>query len=291
MSNLDSLFSQYEKNQAGGAKKLSQEDRMKRYFTLLLNDKENTGQRTIRILPTEDGSSPFKEAWFHELQVGGFYQKIYDPAGNDNEASPLNDVYNALRATKRKDDEELAKDYRARMYYIVKVIDRANEQDGPKYWRFKHSYKKDGIIDKIIPIVRNKGDIFDIETGRDLIIDLVKTKSPKGKDYTSVATIMYDDPSPLSTDAELAKKWATDESTWKDVYTRKPLEYLEAISRGESPRWDDSQGKYVYLNSVNSEASFGGATVAKNATVKEGKVDAPQVDALDTDDADDDLPF
>jgi hypothetical protein len=289
MSNLDAIMAQYEKNQKGDSQKLSQEDRMKRYFTLLLSDKENTGQRRIRILPTTDGSSVFKETWFHELQVGGYYQKIYDPAGNDNEVSPLNDVYHALKATKRKDDEELAKDYRARMYYIVKVIDRANEQDGPKYWRFKHSYKKDGIIDKIIPIVRNKGDIFDIETGRDLIIDLVKTKSPKGKDYTSVATIMYDDPSPLSTDAELAKKWATDESTWKDVYTRKPLEYLEAISRGESPRWDDSQGKYVYLNSVNSESIIGG--VDSPAPAKKGKVEAPQVDALDTDDADDDLPF
>jgi hypothetical protein len=102
MSGLDAIMAQYEKNQKTGKSQMSQEDRMKRYFTLLLGDKENSGQRRIRILPTTDGSSVFKEAWFHELQVGGFYQKIYDPAGNDNEASPLNDVYNALKATKRK---------------------------------------------------------------------------------------------------------------------------------------------------------------------------------------------
>jgi hypothetical protein len=76
MSNLDAIMAQYEKNQKGDSQKLSQEDRMKRYFTLLLSDKENTGQRRIRILPTTDGSSVFKETWFHELQVGGYYQKI-----------------------------------------------------------------------------------------------------------------------------------------------------------------------------------------------------------------------
>ena len=109
------------------------------------------------------------------------------------------------------------------------MIERDNEQDGPKYWRFKHNYKKDGILDKIIPIFRNKGDISDMETGRDLIIELVKSKSPKGKEYTTVSTVMYDDPTPLSTDENLAKKWANDEGTWKDIYDRKPLEYLEAI--------------------------------------------------------------
>ncbi len=286
MSNLDAIMAQYEKNQKGDSQKLTQEERMKRYFTLLLSDKENTGQRRIRILPTTDGSSVFKEAWFHELQVGGYYQKIYDPAGNDNEASPLADVYNALKATKRKDDDELAKDYKAKLFYVVKVIDRDNEQDGPKYWRFKHNYKKDGILDKIIPIFRNKGDISDMDTGRDLIIELVKSKSPKGKEYTTVSTIMYDDPTPLSTDENLAKKWANDESTWRDVYSRKPLEYLEAISRGESPQWDNNLGKFVYLNSSNSEASFGGgATVAKNTTVQQTSV------VVEEEYSDDDLPF
>lgn len=285
MSNLDAIMAQYEKNQKTGKSQMSQEDRMKRYFTLLLNDKESSGQRRIRILPTTDGTSVFKEAWFHELQVGGFYQKIYDPAGNDNEASPLNDVYNALKATKRKDDDELAKDYKAKLFYVVKVIDRDNEQDGPKYWRFKHNYKKDGILDKIIPIIRTKGDITDIDNGRDLIIDLTKSKSPKGKDYTSVSTIMYDDPTPLSQDAELAKKWINEETTWKDVYSRKPLEYLEAISRGESPRWDDTQGKYVYLNSSNEETSFGGSVAPKTNQTQ------PTAPVVEEEYSDDDLPF
>ena len=41
-----------------------------------------------------------------------------------------------------------------------------------KFWRFKHNWKGNGPIDKIIPIWRNKGDVTDINEGRDLILIL-----------------------------------------------------------------------------------------------------------------------
>ena len=179
MSSLDAVLAQYEKaQQAGGGaqSKMSQDERMKKYFACILSDKEKSGQRRVRILPTHDGSSPFKEAWYHEIQVGGQWNKFYDPGKNDNERSPLNEVYEELMSTGKESDKELAKQYKSRKFYIVKVIDRDNEEDGVKFWRFKHNYKNDGILDKIIPIWRNKGDITDPEKGRDLIIVIVTGK-------------------------------------------------------------------------------------------------------------------
>jgi hypothetical protein len=153
-----------------------------------------------------------------------------------------------------------------------------------KFWRFKHNYKNDGILDKIIPIWRNKGDITDAEKGRDLIIELAKAKTPKGKEYTTVSTIMYDDPAPVHTEAEQAKVWVEDELTWLDVYSKKPVEYLEAIARGETPKWDSEKGGYVYeSNSVGTE-SFGGGTS------KDSKP-AVSVDPQANDEPDGDLPF
>ena len=284
MSSLDAVMAQYEKNQKGKPK-LTEEERMKRYFTLLLGDKESSGQRRVRILPTNDGSSFFKEAWFHEVRVKGYTQKFYDPGKNDGESSPLNDIYKELTSTGRREDEIMAREYKTTMFYVLKVIDRDREEDGVKYWRFKHASKKDGIQDKIIPIFRAKGDITDVDTGRDLIIELVKTKNPKGKEYTVVSTIMYDDPSPLSKDADLAKKWLEDESTWRDVYTKKPKEYLEAIGRGETPQWDNNLGKFVYLNSTSNDTSFGGTPVVKNETTQQTNT------VVDDVYVDDDLPF
>jgi hypothetical protein len=274
---VDAVLAQYEKSKIGGGaqSKMSQDERMKKYFALILSDKESSGQRRIRILPTPDGSSPFKEAWYHEIQVGGKWQKFYDPGKNDNERSPLNEVYEELMSTGKESDKELAKQYKSRKFYIVKVLDRDNEQDGPKFWRFKHNYKNEGILDKIIPIWRAKGDITDPDKGRDLIIELTKSKTPKGKEYTTVSTIMYDDPAPVSEDKDLMKELINDELTWNDVYSKKPVEYLEAIARGETPRWDSEKGGYVYGNDVESTTSLGG-----------GLVD-PQAD----EDSDPDLPF
>jgi len=281
MSSLDAVLAQYEKStQGGGAQnKMSQDERMKKYFALLLNDKEKSGQRRIRILPTPDGSSPFKEAWYHEIQVGGQWQKFFDPGKNDNERSPLNEVYEELMSTGKDSDKELAKQYKSRKFYIVKVIDRDREEDGPKFWRFKHNYKNDGILDKIIPIWKNKGDVTDAEKGRDLIIELTKSKTGKGKEYTSVSTIMYDDVQPLSEDKDQMKEWINDELTWRDVYSKKPVEYLEAIAQGKTPKWDSEKGGYVYGDSDESTTTIGGSK-------SKSYVD-PQADS----DVDSDLPF
>jgi hypothetical protein len=281
---LDAVLSQYENSKTGdfsSTSKMTQEERMKKYFAAILKESEKQGQRKIRILPTTDGSSPFKEVWFHEMFVDGKWQKFYDPGKNDNERSPLSEVYDELMSTGRDSDKELAKQYKPRKFYIVKVIDRDNEQDGPKFWRFKHNYKQEGIFDKIIPIYKAKGDVADPDKGRDLILELTKAKTPKGAFYTVIQTVMYDDPTPVHEDEEVMADWIGDELSWEDVYSKKPTEYLEAISKGETPRWDSDKGGYVYSNSESAEISMG----AKKTETK--KVEDPQAN----DDIDEELPF
>jgi len=277
-NSLDAVLAQYEKSSQGGSSntsKMSQDERMKKYFAAILKDSEKQGQKRLRILPTKDGSSPFKEVWYHEVQVDGKWNKIYDPGKNDNERSPLTEVYEELMSTGKEADKELAKQYKPRKFYIVKVIDRDNEQDGVKFWRFKHNYKNEGILDKIIPIWRAKGDITDPDKGRDIILEMTKAKTPKGATYTVIQTIMYDDPSAVHEDKKISDSWVNDELTWADVYSKKPVDYLEAISRGETPRWDSDAGKYVYGNSVEETMSVG------------GKISDPQSE----DEPDGDLPF
>jgi hypothetical protein len=285
---LDAVLAQYEQStqsSTNSGSKMSSEDRMKKYFAALLKDNEKQGQKRVRILPTTDGSSPFKEVWFHEINVDGKWQKFYDPGKNDNERSPLTEVYEELMSTGKEADKQLATQYRSRKFYIVKVIDRENENDGVKFWRFKHNYKQEGILDKIIPIWKAKGDVTDPDKGRDLILELTKAKTPKGATYTVIQTIMYDDPSPISEDETQMSEWVADELTWEDVYSKKPVEYLEAIARGETPRWDSEKGGYVYSNNETSEFSMGGTPKMEIKSINE--VSDPQVDT----EIDEDLPF
>ena len=173
-NSLDAVLAQYEKAKQGSTSstsKFTQEERMKKYFAAILTDKETQGQKRLRILPTKDGSSPFVEVKFHEVQVDGKWVKLYDPA-QEGKRSPLNEVYEGLMMSGVDSDKELARNYRSRKFYIVKVIDRDHESDGVKFWRFKHNHKGDGVIDKIFPIFRNKGDVTNPENGRDLILSL-----------------------------------------------------------------------------------------------------------------------
>jgi hypothetical protein len=282
---LDAVLAQYESAKQSGSSstsKMSQEERMKKYFAAILKDNEKQGQKKIRILPTLDGSSPFKEVWFHEINVDGKWQKFYDPGKNDNERSPLSEVYDILMSTGKESDKELAKQYKPRKFYIVKVIDRDNEQDGPKFWRFKHNYKQEGIFDKIIPIYKAKGDVADADKGRDLILELTKAKTPKGAFYTVIQTVMYDDPCAVHEDEDTMTEWVNNELTWEDVYSKKPAEYLESIARGETPRWDSDAGKYVYSNTTEAEITMGGGS-----SKTEKKVEDPQTN----DEIDEELPF
>jgi hypothetical protein len=279
---LDSVLAQYEKNSTSSNStktNISQEDRLKKYFSAILQKNEKSASRRIRILPTKDGSSPFVEVWYHEIQVNGQWVKLYDPEKNDNDRSPLTEVYNELISTGKKEDKELASQYRSRLFYIVKVIDRDNEQDGVKFWRFKHNYKQEGVLDKILPIWKAKGDVTNAEKGRDLIIELTKAKTPQGKEYTVIQTIMYDDPQALHEDKAIMEGWIQDELTWNDVYSKKPVEYLEAVAVGETPMWSSELKKYVY--GEVAEISLGGS---KQET-------APVVDPQANEEPSEDLPF
>lgn len=282
MSTFDAVLAQYEKNKnatSGNTNKVSQEDRMKKYFTTVLPKGSKGEERRIRILPTKDGSSPFVEVKFHEVQVDGKWVKLYDPA-QEGKRSPLNEVHDALMSTGVESDRETARTYRSRKFYIVKVIDRDHEQDGPKFWRFKHNAKGDGVIDKIFPIFRNKGDITNPENGRDLILSLTLTKAGTGKEYTVINSVLNEDPGPLHTDADVAKTWLDDELTWADVYSKKGEDYLEMVARGEVPRWDNDSKKWV--SNLTTEE-----TISGNAP----KTTTPVVDPQEDDDVDGDLPF
>ena len=280
MSTFDAVLAQYEKNKnaaSSNANKVSSEDRLKKYFTTVLPKGSKGEERRIRILPTKDGVSPFAEVYFHEVQVDGKLVKLYDPQ-QEGKRSPLNEVKDALYATGVEADRELARNYRSRKFFIVKVIDRDNEADGVKFWRFKYNAKQEGILDKIFPIFTKKGDITDPQTGRDLTLFLTLTKSGTGKEYTAINSIMPEDASPLNADENVAKLWLGDELTWSDVYSKKPEDYLDMVARGEVPRWDSDSKKFV--SDSKSEDTIG---AAKPTTV----IADPQED----EEVDTELPF
>jgi hypothetical protein len=242
MTSLDAILSQYEKNTENTkTSKMSNEDRLKKYFTEKLQKGVKNATRRFRILPGKDGQSPFAEAHFHERLVNGKYEKIYCNKLNDGGECPLCEAREALLMDGSKKAKQMASEYSPRKYYVVKGIDRDNEDHGVKFWRFKHKYTGDGVMDKLMPLFKLKGDITDAREGRDIII----TTNRNDKGWSVVTSIQSDDVTLLTEDTTNANIWFNNDETFKTVYSKKPIEYLEIVAKNMTPIWDSEQSKYV----------------------------------------------
>jgi hypothetical protein len=222
-----------------------------KYFTLALQDGVNTEEKVFRLLPlnAENPFIYFELVKFHNLKIGKRWVKLYDPA-QDGEESPLNDMYKILIKSGDKDDKTLSNTYRSRDFYIVKGIERGKEHEGVKFWRFNKVGDGSGIMDKLIPLMKRlddknpgSGAIWRPDgMGRDIAITTVRDVS---KGFTKVSQIMVDDPTPLSKDEALVNSWLNDKITWKDVYKKKPIEYLRIVAQGCEPVWDSETKSFV----------------------------------------------
>ena len=291
---LAAMLKQYESNTTSYTKSENTYD-LKNYFTTFLKEKEKSATRRIRILPTKDGSSPFVEIHGHKIQVDGEWKTFVCLKHEKGEDCPFCEAREALISTGKESDKELAKKYSAKKMYVVKVIDRDNEADGPKFWRFNHDYRKTGTLDKIYGVLQavNK-DITDPTTGRDLLVMIARDQNNR----PVVQSISHVDPSPLSEDADLAKEWLSDERTWEDVYSIKSYEYLEIIVKGGVPTWDKDAKKWIDKASITAseegdnldeELTLGVQNVKSNITASQATPQAAPV--ASEEEADDDLPF
>lgn len=297
-SALDAMLAQYEKNNAPRAVKTEAKVYdLKNYFNTYIPEGVKSATKQIRILPTADGSTPFVEVHAHKVLVDGEWKTFACLKHEKGEACPFCEAREALLATGKESDKELAKKYNARKMYVVKVIDRDHEDEGVKFWRFNHDYRKEGIYDKIIGVLNAiKKDVTNAETGRDLLLTINRNQN----NVPVVSAVASLDPSALSEDQELKELWLSDTRTWEDVYSVRTYDYLEIIVRGGIPVWDKEEKKFVdkaALSTDNSDAELESELTmgVENVKANVQAAAATETPAMESSDAstdeEDDLPF
>ena len=243
---LEAMLAQYETNSKPRYEKSATAKvyDLKNYFTTWIKDGIKTATKEIRILPTPDGTTPFVELYVHSAKVDGVPKKFACLKHEKNEACPFCEAREALLATGKDSDKELAKKYRARLMYVVKIIDRNAEEEGVKFWRIPHDYTKKGAFDMIhgisVTLKKNK-DFTNAETGRDLALVIMRNQN----NFPIVSTITALDSTPLSENAEQSTEWLGDTRTWEDVYALKSYNFLEIVVKGGTPMWDKDEKKFV----------------------------------------------
>lgn len=292
---LDAMLAQYEKNNAPRPVKTEAKVYdLKNYFNTYIKEGIKSATKQIRILPTADGSTPFVEVHTHKVQVDGEWKTFACLKHEKGEACPFCEAREALLATGKDSDKELAKKYNARKMYVVKVIDREHEDEGVKFWRFNHDYRKEGIYDKIIGVLNAiKKDVTNAENGRDLLLTINRNMN----NIPVVSAVASLDPSALSEDQETKDLWISDARTWEDVYSVRTYDYLEIIVRGGIPVWDKEEKRFVdkaALTSENADATLEAELTMGVENIKASLQVAETVETTtvaSTDEEEDDLPF
>ena len=314
MSNVfEAMMKQYENSHNGRTSTTAKKYDLKNYFSTYLPKGVNQETKQIRILPPDQGSTtPFTVLWGHKAQVEGEWKTFPCLKHEDGEPCPFCEARQALLSTGKDSDKELAKKYSPRMMYVVKIIDRNNESEGVKFWRFNHDYRKTGTMDKIMGAISAvKHDITDVNEGRDLLINIARDQNNR----PVVQSITYPiESTPLSTDENTKNEWVSDTRTWRDVYSTRKYEYLAIVVGGETPVWDKEKEKYVSkesresvanqneIDNLDSELRMGSSTTTNettNTNVETVTTNTPAVEtkvvetttATSYDTEDDDLPF
>ena len=271
--NIDAnaVISQHEQENANKTPKNRVAYDPKNYLNARLTGSETSKKIKVRLLPfsTED-DTPFKKVFIHQVKVakdnGTGWRTFVCPTHNhmgdkcpfcelSEQAKKLRNSTNNEMEKKKYGDIEFMN--RAKEAWIVRCIERDHEEDGVKFWLFNSSRKKDGVYDKIYNLflerlqeAREEGtdyNIFDLNNGKDLIINLAKDSNNK----TVIQITDSSKPSPLSTDYEQAKAWVKDSKKWNEVYTVKPYDYMAIIVQGGIPVYDAESGKYVDKKELN----------------------------------------
>lgn len=244
----NSILSQYEAlaNSANSSRKpkISNEERMKKYFTTHIADGVQSAQKVIRILPVKEGEYVFKEIKGHSIQVDGKWQKFICPEFANNEPCPFCEARKALFEKGDENSINIAKQYRQKDMFVLKIIERGAESDGPKFWRFNRDFTNQGVFDKIADVIRNLDgeDITDIEKGFDLKVNIVRDQNGRPA-VSSIINVRHE--SPLTDDPSLTESLLANEETWRDVYKVYPYDYLQLIVKGETPVYDKETKGYI----------------------------------------------
>jgi hypothetical protein len=143
-----------------------------------------------------------------------------------------------------------ANKWEAKKFYIVRGIDKGKVKDGVKFWRFKHNFRNQGTLEKLLPVLNAyvnayQADFADVKRGTDLNLTMADSEW-NGHVYKTLSAVIFGQPSPLHNDQDLVNFWLNDNTTWRDVFLpmKAPgmtsYEFLETVAVGTNPYWDDT---------------------------------------------------
>jgi hypothetical protein len=178
------------------------------------------GKHSVRIVPSLfDKANPFKELYFH-YEFG----KTMISLTNFGEKDPIVEFAQGLRKSSNKEDWQLAKKLEPKLRIFAPVIVRGEEDKGVLLWGFGKQIYMD-----LLSIAEDEdvGDYTDPVQGRDITIETLD-KASTGLTYDKSTVRIRTKVTPLSTKADEAKKWLSEQPDPMTQFKRYSYDEMKA---------------------------------------------------------------
>lgn len=179
--------------------------------------KPSEGKQTIRILPyRENRENPFVELFFHY----DFNGKTVVSPRSFGDPDPIYEFAMNLRKDGSRESYLQSKRFEPKMRTHVPILVRGEESEGVKYWAFGKL-----VYEQLLGYIADPdyGDITDIKTGRDIVVEFEKPETGYPKTTIRVKpnqTLAYDDPAKL-------KQMIEEQVPLSEIYEPKSYSELE----------------------------------------------------------------
>lgn len=253
--NLNEIQNRLEKltNPSKG-KKFEKVDRTLVFF------KPGLGKHLVRFVPyKENKENPFVELYFHY----GIGPKMMISPISYGEKDPIVEFAKTLQKSKDPEDWKLAKKLQPKMRTYALVVDRKEEEKGPRWFDFGKN-----VYQSLLTLAADEevGDFTDILEGRDIKIDVVK-----GANYNETSVMPAMKMTPLSQDESLVESWLENQpdllSNFKQYSFDEIKSFLEKWLNPETGDSEELSDKPIPVKAFEIKESTSSAPKAKKKEV------------------------
>lgn len=163
--------------------------------------KPEEGSNEIRILPyMHKQEDPFLEIFYYypsKPDKPSCVKKTTVSPVTFGAEDPIVEFAERLRTNASKEDWLLGTKMLPTKRYMVPVLVRGKEKEGPKFWEFGNQ-----VYASLLNLLNDSnGEVIDLETGHDIIVHLTKGKGTNDFDKTTVSPKLK--PSVVTTDSSI----------------------------------------------------------------------------------------
>jgi hypothetical protein len=183
------------------------------------------GKHQIRLVPYKfNKENPFIELLFHY----GINNKTYLSPSSFGRPDPIVEFAEKLKRMGDKDDWKAAKKMEPKLRTFVPVLVRGEEGEGVKFWGFGKT-----VYQEILGYIADPdyGDITDIESGRDIVVEVVSAED-SGTSYPVTTIRVKPKETPLAESDEKIQKFLNEQKNITELYQELSYAELKSVLEG-----------------------------------------------------------